>query len=143
MTSDHGDDRGPGLPGAAAAFGRAWATSIARGAVRQELDLVGGTVWSTRAISDPRGTTMTAALSDLRVVEMGLLLAGPFCGQLLADFGADVIKLEPLARATPCGSGVGEGRRPGRCGLASGGPGKRSVTINPAGEGTARTWPDG
>ncbi|AMY21192.1 MULTISPECIES: CaiB/BaiF CoA transferase family protein [Nocardiaceae] len=33
-------------------------------------------------------------LSDLRVVEMGQLLAGPFCGQLLADFGAEVIKLE-------------------------------------------------
>ena len=27
-------------------------------------------------------------LSDIRVVEMGQLLAGPFCGQLLADFGA-------------------------------------------------------
>ncbi|MYR05341.1 CoA transferase [Gordonia sp. SID5947] len=33
-------------------------------------------------------------LADLRVVEMGQLLAGPFCGQLLADFGAEVIKLE-------------------------------------------------
>lgn len=33
-------------------------------------------------------------LSDLRVLEMGQLLAGPFCGQLLADFGAEVIKLE-------------------------------------------------
>ncbi|WP_207842519.1 CaiB/BaiF CoA transferase family protein [Williamsia soli] len=33
-------------------------------------------------------------LTDLRVVEMGQLLAGPFCGQLLADFGAEVIKLE-------------------------------------------------
>jgi formyl-CoA transferase len=33
-------------------------------------------------------------LKDLRVVEMGQLLAGPFCGQLLADFGAEVIKLE-------------------------------------------------
>ncbi len=33
-------------------------------------------------------------LSDLRVIEMGQLLAGPFCGQLLADFGAEVIKLE-------------------------------------------------
>ena len=29
-----------------------------------------------------------AALDDIRVVEMGQLLAGPFCGQLLADFGA-------------------------------------------------------
>lgn len=33
-------------------------------------------------------------LTDLRVVEMGQLLAGPFCGQLLADFGAEVIKCE-------------------------------------------------
>ncbi len=33
-------------------------------------------------------------LQDLRVLEMGQLLAGPFCGQLLADFGADVIKFE-------------------------------------------------
>jgi formyl-CoA transferase len=41
-------------------------------------------------------TTAAAAgpLTDLRVVEMGQLLAGPFCGQLLADFGAEVIKLE-------------------------------------------------
>ena len=34
-------------------------------------------------------------LSHLRVIEMGQLLAGPFCGQLLADFGAEVIKIEP------------------------------------------------
>lgn len=33
-------------------------------------------------------------LKDLRVIEMGQLLAGPFCGQLLADFGAEVIKIE-------------------------------------------------
>jgi crotonobetainyl-CoA:carnitine CoA-transferase CaiB-like acyl-CoA transferase len=35
------------------------------------------------------------ALKDLRVVEMGQLLAGPFCGQLLGDMGAEVIKIEP------------------------------------------------
>ncbi|NRB34387.1 MAG: CoA transferase [Rhodobacteraceae bacterium] len=39
-------------------------------------------------------TPREGALSDLRVVEMGQLLAGPFCGQLLADFGAEVIKIE-------------------------------------------------
>ena len=33
-------------------------------------------------------------LSNLRVLEMGVLLAGPFCGQLLGDFGAEVIKIE-------------------------------------------------
>lgn len=33
-------------------------------------------------------------LDDVRVLEMGQLLAGPFCGQLLGDFGAEVIKLE-------------------------------------------------
>ncbi|MBI1732975.1 MAG: CoA transferase [Gammaproteobacteria bacterium] len=33
-------------------------------------------------------------LSDLRVIEMGVLLAGPFCGQLLGDYGAEVIKIE-------------------------------------------------
>ena len=36
----------------------------------------------------------TGPLSDLRVIEMGQLLAGPFCGQLMADFGAEVIKIE-------------------------------------------------
>ena len=34
-------------------------------------------------------------LAGLKVIEMGSFIAGPFCGQLLADFGADVVKLEP------------------------------------------------
>ena len=34
------------------------------------------------------------ALAGLRVVEVGNILAGPFCGTLMADFGADVIKIE-------------------------------------------------
>lgn len=33
-------------------------------------------------------------LSDLLVIEMGSLIAGPFCGQILGDFGAEVVKLE-------------------------------------------------
>jgi crotonobetainyl-CoA:carnitine CoA-transferase CaiB-like acyl-CoA transferase len=36
-------------------------------------------------------------LEGLWVVEMGSLLAGTFCGQLLTDFGAEVIKVEPSA----------------------------------------------
>ena len=35
------------------------------------------------------------ALAGLRLIEMGQLIAGPFCGQLMADHGAEVIKVEP------------------------------------------------
>ncbi|WP_114520443.1 CoA transferase [Altererythrobacter sp. ZODW24] len=41
------------------------------------------------------------ALTGLRVIEMGQLLAGPFCGQLLGDMGADVIKVEPPGSGDP------------------------------------------
>ena len=34
-------------------------------------------------------------LAGYRVLEMGSTVAGPFCGRLLADFGAEVIKVEP------------------------------------------------
>jgi len=51
----------------------------------------------------------TGALDGLRVVEMGQLLAGPFCGQLLGDMGADVIKIEPPGRGDPMRDwGLGE-----------------------------------
>ena len=35
-------------------------------------------------------------LKGLRAIEFGQLLAGPYVGTLLGDFGADVIKVEPL-----------------------------------------------
>jgi formyl-CoA transferase len=46
-------------------------------------------------------TTSPGPLTDLRVIEMGQLLAGPFCGQLLGDFGAEVIKLESPGSGDP------------------------------------------
>ncbi|MEO1225210.1 MAG: CoA transferase [Pseudomonadota bacterium] len=58
---------------------------------------------SQAADSNAKATTNGRAgpLTDLRVVEMGQLLAGPFCGQLLADFGAEVIKIEPPGAGDP------------------------------------------
>jgi formyl-CoA transferase len=44
---------------------------------------------------------MTGPLEGMRVIEMGQLIAGPFCGQLLGDMGADVIKVEPPGAGDP------------------------------------------
>jgi len=44
---------------------------------------------------------VTLPLDDLRVVEFGQLLAGPFCGQLLGDFGAEVVKVEDPRHGDP------------------------------------------
>ena len=40
-------------------------------------------------------------LDGLKVLEMGTLIAGPFCGRLLAEFGADVIKIETPGEGDP------------------------------------------
>ena len=83
----------------------------------------------------------TGPLAGVRVVEMGQLLAGPFCGQLLGDLGADVVKIEDPAKGDPL-------RQWGRQ-LPQGqslwwsvvGRNKRSVTLNlrsPEGQALAR-----
>jgi crotonobetainyl-CoA:carnitine CoA-transferase CaiB-like acyl-CoA transferase len=36
----------------------------------------------------------TSPLTGYRVLELGSPVAGPFCGRLLADFGAEVMKVE-------------------------------------------------
>ena len=46
-------------------------------------------------------TATNGPLADLRLIEMGTLLAGPFCGQLMGDFGAEVIKVEPPGIGDP------------------------------------------
>jgi len=55
----------------------------------------------------PRGPDVTdlslspGALQGLRVIEMGQLIAGPFAGKTLGEFGADVIKIEPPGAGDP------------------------------------------
>ena len=76
-------------------------------------------------------------LTGIRVIELGQVIAGPFCGQLLGDLGADVVKVEP--------PGTGDVLRQWGKGDAPGGSvwwqvagrNKRSVTIDlrqPAGQ---------
>ena len=43
----------------------------------------------------------TLPLSGIRVIEIGQLVAGPFCGTLLGYFGAEVIKVEPPGKGDP------------------------------------------
>jgi formyl-CoA transferase len=50
-------------------------------------------------MTDPR--FRNGPLADLRVIEIGSLLAGPFCGQLLGDLGAEVVKVEPPGQGDP------------------------------------------
>ena len=51
-------------------------------------------------MSTPQDTP-AGALHGLRVVEMGQLIAGPFAGKTLGDFGAEVIKIEPPGAGDP------------------------------------------
>ena len=53
------------------------------------------------AVSPPPPDTAPGPLAGVRVIEMGQLIAGPFCGQLLADLGAEVIKIELPGRGDP------------------------------------------
>lgn len=44
---------------------------------------------------------MPGPLEGVRVIELGQLVAGPYCGQLLADYGCEVIKVEDPAKGDP------------------------------------------
>ncbi|MGI8926482.1 MAG: CaiB/BaiF CoA transferase family protein [Tepidiformaceae bacterium] len=61
------------------------------------------------------------ALAGVRVINAGQILAAPFCGTLLAEFGAEVIKVEP--------PGKGEPNR-GSVSFAQDNRGQKSVTLN-------------
>ena len=69
-------------------------------------------------------------LTGLRVIEMGSLIAGPFCGQFLGDFGAEVIKIEDPGKGDPMrqwGRSLPKGHSPWWPVI---GRNKKSVTLN-------------
>jgi len=75
-------------------------------------------------------TKPSGPLSDIRVIEMGTLIAGPFCGQVLGDFGAEVIKIEDPAAGDPMrqwGRSLPKGHSPWWPVI---GRNKKSVTLN-------------
>lgn len=78
--------------------------------------------------------TNTAPLAGLKVLELARVLAGPWCGQTLADLGADVIKVESIAGDDTRGWGppyfdYADGERDAGY-FHSCNRGKRSISIN-------------
>jgi crotonobetainyl-CoA:carnitine CoA-transferase CaiB-like acyl-CoA transferase len=81
---------------------------------------------------------VTGPLHNLRVIEMGSLIAGPFCGQLMGDMGADVIKIEQPGEGDPMRQ-WGQGAKPAWWRVIA--RNKRSVALNlrvPQGQQVAR-----
>lgn len=93
--------------------------------------------------SDPQPTDPPdgGPLRGLRVVEVGQLLAGPFCGQLLGDLGADVIKIEDPSRGDPLRQWGRQRPQDQSLWWSIVGRNKKSVTVNlrePQGQDIAR-----
>jgi itaconate CoA-transferase len=81
------------------------------------------------------GEALPAPLEGIRVLELAESDCGPFCGRLLADLGADVIKVEHPRRRHPgqpadSAGGDGEDGRDGGCALYVDW-GKYSITLDP------------
>jgi crotonobetainyl-CoA:carnitine CoA-transferase CaiB-like acyl-CoA transferase len=53
--------------------------------------------WDARTVARASGGARAAPLAGFKVLDLGAYLAGPFAAMLLADLGADVVKVEPPA----------------------------------------------
>ena len=82
----------------------------------------------------PQDSSISAALSGLRVLEIGAMVAAPYCGKLLSLLGADVVKVEPPKVGDPSrrrGPFPGDVPHPERSGtFLYLNTGKRGVTLD-------------
>src|SRR3546814_17939500 len=76
----------------------------------------------------------TGPLHGVRVLEMGSFIAGPFAGQLLGDYGADVIKVESPGGGDPWGRWGGT-RKGDMLGWPANARNKRAITLDRRDEG--------
>src|SRR5206468_13127502 len=60
------------------------------------------TLFRSRGCENRRSSSLTSALQGIRVIEMTRQGPGPFCGMVLGDLGADVVRVEePRPPAAP------------------------------------------
>src|SRR6202035_1403554 len=88
----------------------------------------------------PSSEALFGSLHGLRVLELGHIIGGPFCGHLFADHGAEVIKVEPPGAGDPMREWGGPYRGVGLYWTIIG-RGKKPVTIDlrrPEGQALAR-----
>ena len=82
-------------------------------------------------------------LAGVRVIELGQLIAGPFCGKILGDFGADVVKIEPPGKGDPLAQlAADQGRHFGVVAgaVAEQALGRRSICASPKARTSSAGW---
>src|SRR5436309_5597756 len=88
-----------------------------------------GTLEARPEGGDERRTAMAGALSGISVLEAASFISGPYAAMLLADLGAEVIKVELPGSGDPL-RGWGESRGTMQPQVDAYNRGKKSVTIN-------------
>src|SRR6185295_13048986 len=75
-------------------------TDAHRAEILKELNALPRTAEGKGGAGMAGGETLRAALQGVRVVDLCIVLAGPTCGRTLAEFGADVIRIDSPHRKT-------------------------------------------